>query len=110
MEKKIMFKLTLGALMMCAVFICFLLPNYYYYNVAIFNIGFLTFGFGLGSWFYHEFLALEIDDSDIEFMENLKKIVNADDAFKIQITDNDKMRIFKLSDNEIVNHKMGVKS
>jgi hypothetical protein len=24
--------------------------------------------------------------------------------------DNDKMRIFKLSDNEIVNHKMGVKS
>jgi len=105
-----MFKLTLGGLMVSAIFVCFLMPQHFYYNVALFNIAFLTVGFGLGSWFYHEFLALEIDDSDIEFMENLQKIVNEDSAFKIQITDKNKMRIMKLADNELVNHKLGVKS
>ena len=105
-----MFKLTLGGLMVSALFVCFLLPNYYYYNVAIFNIAFLTVGFGLGSWFYHEFLTVEIDDSDIEFMRDFRKIVDENSAYKIQILDNDKMRIVKLADNELTNYIKGAKS
>ena len=53
---------------------------------------------------------IDIDDSDIEFMRDFRKIVDENSAYKIQILDNDKMRIVKLADNELTNYKMGAKS
>jgi len=109
-----MFKLIIGGVLVATLFTCFILPQYYYYNVAIINMGFWLVGIVTGCLFYQEFLTTDIDDSDIEFMEDFKKIVDENSAYKIQILDNEKMRIVKLADNELTNYKMrgklGVKS
>lgn len=79
-----MFKLLIGGFIMTAIFGCFLIPNYFYYNVGLLNFLFLFGGFILGCLFYREFETVDFDDSDIEFMQNIKKHISNNDAIKIQ--------------------------
>jgi len=60
-----MLKLFIGGVIMTAIFGCFIVPNHFYYNVALLNFGFLFTGFMIGLIFYREFETVDIDDSDL---------------------------------------------
>jgi|TARA_R100001530_G_scaffold56867_1_gene41441 hypothetical protein len=79
-----MLKLFIGGVIMTAIFGCFIVPNHFYYNVALLNFGFLFTGFMIGLIFYREFETIDIDDSDLEFMDSIKKHISNNDAIKIQ--------------------------